>query len=444
MKKAILFLIILSGLIPYPAFSEEYSLSDLYRLALERSERIKIAEEDLYISQREEDRAMAVLIPTLSTFGSYTKYSEEKMGTFSVIQPDHSTSWGLRLDQSLSLSGKEITALKIARESIVKSGFDLDSVKEEYLMRVAFDYINLLKARKALEIARANVERLTKYRDAAQTRLRVGEITKTVLLRAEAELSGAHSELIRAENALKLFKTILGRTVGIKGDYDVRESEEEVHGLPLSACPTPSGGGEMEVIGCLKQTAFIERKELKSAELERQVAQDQVKFTRGSYWPTLSVEGVYARYEDHPSSEFTNEESIYGIVRLDYPFFEGGLRRAEVRQSEARFRQTDYRYNDLKDNIAVEVENTYLAMITASSVRDQLQSETEYARENFNAVTKQFQYGLSDSIDVMDANTLLVTSERELANAQYNYELAILGLRRATGTLLKTVLGQLP
>ena len=44
--------------------AEEYSLDDLYRLALERSEKIKISEEDLYISERGEDKAFSVLLPT--------------------------------------------------------------------------------------------------------------------------------------------------------------------------------------------------------------------------------------------------------------------------------------------------------------------------------------------------------------------------------------------
>jgi outer membrane protein TolC len=40
----------------------------------------------------------------------------------------------------------------------------------------------------------------------------------------------------------------------------------------------------------------------------------------------------------------------------------------------------------------------------------------------------------------MDANTRLVTSERELLNAQYVYVLELLQLKRVTGTLLKSVI----
>ncbi|MBI5099104.1 MAG: TolC family protein [Nitrospirae bacterium] len=432
MKRVILILSFFLNLIPFTAFAEEYSLDDLYKIALARSETIKIAEEDIYISEREKDRAMAVLFPKLSAFGSYRDYSREKTADLLVIQPDNSTSWGLSLNQSLSTSGKELTALGIAKESIVKSKVDLDSVKEGYLLNVASAYFDVLKAKKALEIANANVERLTKYRDAAKIRLKVGEITKTVLLRAEAELSGAQSDLLKAENNLKLAKTVLARTVGIRGDYDLKEDQPSAVSSQQSAISTTTLDG-------LKQTALSERSEIKSVEIQRKIAGEQIKYTKGSYWPDVSVEGVYVRNEDHPSAAFTNNESIYGGIKLNFPFFEGGLRKAEVREAGARFRQADYRLADLYKSINVEVENAYLNLITISGILEKLQAEATYAADNYNAVSKQFEFGLANSLDVMDANTLLVTSERQLANAEYDYQFAILQLKRATGTLLKTV-----
>jgi outer membrane protein TolC len=39
----------------------------------------------------------------------------------------------------------------------------------------------------------------------------------------------------------------------------------------------------------------------------------------------------------------------------------------------------------------------------------------------------------------MDANTLLVSAERKVASAEYGYRLALLRIKKATGTLLATV-----
>jgi outer membrane protein len=413
--------------------AEEYSLEDLYSIALERAERIKISEEDLYISERGKEKALSVLLPKLSAFWDYTKYSEDKTSAFGerliILQPDYSTSWGLRLDQSMSLSGRELTALRISKEIIEKSKYDLYAVRESYLFSVASAYYDVLRAKKALEIARANMERLKKHRDAAATRLKVGEVTKTDLLRAEAELSGAQSEQVRAENNYSLTKAVLSRVVGLVGDYDVKE-------------PDLKGEPEEYVLFSLKEKAFSERAELRSMNLQKKITEDEVKYAKGAYWPTLSIEGVYLERDEDPVSPFFLEESVYGGLKLNFPFFEGGLRRAEVREAKAKQRQSELFYEDLKKTIGIEVENAYLEFQTQRGVIRSLEDEVSFARDNYNSISRQYEFGLANSIDVMDANTLLVTSERQLTDAKYNYQLSILRLKRTTGTLLKTVISQ--
>ena len=447
MKRIYFFILfVLFFVAPTHLHAREYSIDDLYRLALERSESIKIAEDDLFISQQVKNKARSVLFPTLSAFGTHTRYSGKKTSEFGLLQPKSTNQWGLRLDQSLSISGRELTALKMTKEGIRKSGYDLDAFREAYLLNVASSYYDLLKSIKALEIAGANVDRLTKHRNAAATRLKVGNATKTVLLRAEAELAGSIAEHIKAENSQRFAKTVLARTVGISSPYDVKEPlfDRDTASMEQELLDMLTGDCRSASIDCLKERAYTERYEIKTADSNKQIAKDDVKYTRGSYWPDLALEGVYVREENDPSTSFGRRERAYGALKLVFPFFEGGLRIAEVGEAKARLRQADYGLDDAKHSVGVEVEEAYLNLLTTSAVLDQLQAEVEYASDNYNAVSKQFQYGLADSIDVMDANTLLVTAERKLANAEYDYQLAILILKRATGTLLKTILSGQP
>jgi outer membrane protein len=450
MKKIFLFISYCSVmLIPYSSLGIEYSLDDLYRLALERSETIKIAEEDLYISAREKDRAVADLIPTLSAFGQHTRYSDAKLASGFLLQPDSTDEWGLRLNNTYSLGGREFTALDISRQGIEQSRFDLHAVKEGYLLEVAVQYYDVLRAEREIEIAAANVQRLTTERDAAKKRLEVGTAIKTALLRAEAELADAQSELIRSENILKISKNLLAKTVGISGDYKVKEPRigidvkmPENGEIDLSFLMDDC---QMAALDCLKEKALAGRAEIQSLIIQTDITEDSIELAKSTYWPDLSVEGVYAREENDPSRTFELKEQVYGVLRLDFPFFEGGLKKAEVSEAKSRHRQAEYSLSDLKRKVIVELENSYIAATTAASVLKPRQAEVEFAKENYNLVSKQFQYGLADSVDVMDANTRLVTSERELLNARYVYVLALLRLQRDTGTLLNSVVrGQPP
>jgi len=136
-----------------------------------------------------------------------------------------------------------------------------------------------------------------------------------------------------------------------------------------------------------------------------------------------------------------NRESIYGTLSLNFPFFEGGLRQAEVKEALARERQAHHRYEDLKKTIGVEVQSAYLEVVTQKGQIRFLDDQLAFAKDNYFAVSRQFEFGLSSSIDVIDANTLLVSAERKLAEALYSYQVARLKLKKATGMLLKTAVG---
>lgn len=411
-----------------------YGLEDLYKLALEKSERIKISVEDTHIAESGKDKALSGMVPRLSGFGSYTRYDDSKFSsTGAVIQPKDSTAWGLRIDRTLSLSGRELTGLELAKENIEKSIHELYSVRETYLLSVASAYYDVLRAKKAVAIAGTNAVRLEKYRDAAQARLKVGELTKTVLLRAQAELSGAQAEIIRADNNLKFALSVLARVAGITGAFDIKETAFSNQFSVIS---------EAASLEVLKQTASAERAEIKAVSMQKKIAEGQVKFVQGAYWPLVTLEGVYLRRNEDPASAFLNKKILYGGVRLDFPFYEGGLRKAEVDEAKARARQAELYLLDLKHSIGIEVEGDYRALTTQKEILKSLEEQLTYAKDNFNAVSKQFDFGLANGLDVIDANALFLAVEKQLTDARFNYLLSAERLKRSTGTLLKTVIKQ--
>lgn len=424
------------------AWAVEYTWEDLCRIALERSEKIRIAEENVALAQAGKDKKRAALIPKLSAYGSYTDYTENKYSPSSVIpstkftlpgtviQPNNAGTWGVRLDHALTLNGREITDFNIARENIERQQNEADAQKEEYLMTVSAAYYEMLRARKVMEIADATVERLSAYRRAAEKRLRVGEVTKTVLLRADGELSGAISDQIKAKNALDLSRALLARIVGIPEDFQLKEIIRKDETLPSLE----------EYVA----TGLARRAEMKSMESEKKMASDQIRVAKGGYWPILSISGVYGRMDQDPVPSTINRESVYGQAALNYPFFEGGLRQAEVREAKIRDRQADLKIADLKKTIRMEVETTYLELKNQLGIIKSLTDQLLFAKENYQAVNRQFEMGLANSIDVMDANTLLVSTERQLANAVYSHQVFQLRMKRVTGVLLAEITGNMP
>lgn len=409
-----------------PVSAEEYTLSDLYGIALLRSERIEISRENVAFAELEKDRAIAALIPRLTAFGNYQRYTRDKYNDNNIlIQPDTAQQRGVRMDQTFSLSLREFTVLSEARKDILRAGFDLAYVKEGYLLQVGQAYYNVLMARKGLDIAQSNLARVTRYRDAALTRLKVGEITKTVLLRAESELSGAKSDLVRARNTLALTETALSRLVGIAPGFSLKEEPFR----DVQVAPLPE----------LKDTALSQRADLKSLGYQVKIAGQEVSYAKGAYWPNISIAGVYQKTGQDPEPSTLNRDSTYGALLFSFPFFEGGLRRAEVQEAKVRERQAILAYEDRKKTVDLEVESAYLELITSRGTIEFLQDQVAFAQDNHRAVTRQFDNGLASSIDVIDANNLLVSSEQQLAEARYSYQTSILAVEQATGTFMKEI-----
>jgi len=108
----------------------------------------------------------------------------------------------------------------------------------------------------------------------------------------------------------------------------------------------------------------------------------------------------------------------------------------------ARSRQADLAIEDFKKTLGVEVEGARLDLVTQQGVLKFQQDQAAFARDNFQAVSRQFEFGLASSLDVIDANTLLVTAEQKLAEASINYQVSWLRMKRVTGDLLPSVLAK--
>ena len=416
---------------PDPASPPMFTLDDLYHRTLKRAEAVKLGRENLYVAELQREKALSVLIPSFSAYGDYRHYSDERYLREVPVQPQWRGSYGLRLDQSFTLNGKELVAYDISKDNIEKERLNLDNIRESLLIQTAAAYFNVLKAEKNIQIAESNVERLRTARDSVKTRLELETATLTDLYRAEAELSKARTQNILEVNQRDLVKAQLASISGLDGPFEVVPPEATVQPLPAYELTT------------LKITALRDRPDLKALEMQREMAEKEIRFTKGDWWPRVGVEGVWAQSDAFPDETVAVENSLWAGLYLNFTIYDGGLRRAEVHESMSRERQAQLAIDALHKQIAVEVEEAFLYYRAAKTSLDSLHEELKFAEENFRAVTTQFDFGLTNSVDVVDANTLLVTAQQRLAEAHFVSRLALLQIDRATGNLLPQVTDRL-
>lgn len=404
------------------ARAEPVTLGQAYALALQQGEDIRLREETVRQAEDDITRARSTVLPQVTLRGNYTRYPEE-VGQFGILQPR--TSYGAEaiLEQAIFAGGKNRAGLNIAKRNVEAAAADVRLVREQILLRVADVFYNVLRAQKNAEIQGRNVERLAEHRRLSELRYKVGEVTESILLRADAELAGAKAELVARQNDLAIAKRELQLLTNLPDSTEVIEPA-----LP----PTAS-----ETLDALRAVAREHREDFLKSRLQERIAQDRVAFARGSLFPSVTAEGSYFRRAQDPQTPFFIGESWFVGGRVEFPLFDGGLRRAELRQAKSRLEQGRLTTTRLAEQIDLDVTRAGLSLEAVTRVLESRQDQHRFAAKNFEMVSKQFTFGLATNLDVLDANQTLIEAERDVIAGTYDRHLAILELQRSAGRFLE-------
>jgi outer membrane protein len=417
---------------PDAAGAAPVTLGEAYALALQSSEDVRIGEEGVRQAEQEERRARSAVLPKLSLSGDYTRTPKKRgvAGSGIILQPEASYGEEARVEQPLYSGGKNRAGRRIAQQQREAAGNDVRLTREKLLLRVADVFYTVLRAQRNAEIQTSNVQRLKEHRRLAELRYKVGEVTESILLRAEAELASANAELVSRERDAAVAKRELALLTGLPGDVEIVEP-----GVPH----VPE-----ESMAQLLETAQSTRDEVTRSRLDEGIAEERVAFARGNFLPSLGLEGAYSRRTQDPQANFFIEYNWSVAATITIPLFEGGLRVAELRQAKSRLEQSRMQSAKLSKDIDLEVTSAALGLDAVSRALESRQDQVRFARKNYEMVSKQFTFGLATNLDTLDANQTLIEAERDVIGATYDRHLAILELQRSAGRFLSEAEAAMP
>ncbi|HEX9757827.1 MAG TPA: TolC family protein [Nitrospiria bacterium] len=412
----------------FMAQAESFTLEELYKRVLEKNEEIQISRESIFHAEEERKRALSTVLPLLRATAEYD-HSPKKLGTSGgefLLQPHDSYEARLTLEQPLYSGGKNSAGIGIAENEIEVAQQDLKLSIESSLFRTAEVFYEALKAQKNRDANQRNVERLQEHQRLSDLRFRVGEVTESILLRAKAELAGAQAELVSLENDLMVLRRELQILADLPGNFELMEP-------PIPNVPNVNDATLLKI-------AIEKRNDVIRSLKQEKISEQRVKFARGNFFPTLSLEATYWYREQHPKSSFFIQDSWMVGGRFEFPLFEGGLRKAELAQARSNVEQARLQSSKLRREVDMEVTR---ASLTLEAVTRQLESRRDqvlFAQKNYEMVSKQFTYGLVTNVELLDANQTLIEAERDVNNASFDRHVAILTLQKSVGLFLSKVM----
>lgn len=269
----------------------------------------------------------------------------------------------------------------------------------------------------AVEAQLATAESL--YRQAVD--LKNAGITPGIdVLRAQVELQVQQQRLLAARNDFEKEKLQLARAIGLPVGQQIEFAET---GMPSAPSPSITFGQALE-------RAFRNRADYKAAESQRRAAELTRKAAVSERLPGLQFNGDYGTLGNTPGN---SHGTFLAGASLVIPIFQGGRVKGAIQQADALLAQRNAELDDLRNHIEFDVRSAFLDMNSAAEQVQVARSSVGLAQEQVRQAQDRFSAGVTNNIEVIQAQEALATTNDNYINSVLAHNLAKLSLARALG-----------
>lgn len=273
---------------------------------------------------------------------------------------------------------------------------------------------------------KSEVESATSQRDTAKSLFQQtsdqkgsGLASAVDVLRAQVQLQSREQKLIVAKNNLAKEKLILARAIGLPPgqQYEITTDVDYKGLLP------PSLDDALE-------SAYKARPDYQSQENMVRSAELNKKAASAERYPSIGAEADYGLSGVNPGS---SHGTVDAAATLRIPIFQGGRVRGDVLRADALLKSSQERLDDLRAKIDTEVRTAYLDLEATAQEVSVEKSATALATETLEQSRDRFSSGVTDNIEVVQAQDALAVANDAYIASLYSYNLAKVSLARATG-----------
>jgi outer membrane protein len=329
---------------------------------------------------------------------------------------------------TVSQSVFDFSSIKRYQESkvnVTAAQDDFDATKNQVSDQVARAYLTALRADAALTTAQANVDLSNALLKLAQQQKDAGTGTGIEVTRAQVQLANDRQKLIVAENDRRRGGLSLLRAMGLQMDTGVELTDK------LSYQAVELGSLENALADARKARA-----ELKAQKDHEDAARLNYSSVRAERLPSL---GSSANYGSIGSSLIGAQPTYTLAISLKVPLYDGGRRDARRAESLSQYRQEQTRTRDLQDQVELNVRLAFDSVRSAAAEVDAARDGVQLSEQELAQAQRRYQAGVTNSVEVTDAQTRLDRARDNQINALYDYNVARIDLATATGKIREFV-----
>ncbi|VTU24615.1 Outer membrane protein TolC precursor [Variovorax sp. SRS16] len=304
----------------------------------------------------------------------------------------------------------------------------LTVAEQDLVVRVSQAYFDVLGSQDSLALVRAQKTAVAEQLASAKRNFEVGTSTITDTREAQARYDLVISQEIAAENDLQVKKIALDQLVGRANSVPV----------PLAApvvLPTVSPANMEAWVAQAEEV----HPSIRQARLGVDVAGLEVQKAEAGHKPTLDATLGYNIANNPQGTSTTTGRSrinaaTVGVV-FNLPLFAGYATENRIRETLALEDQSRSVLEGTRRSVTQATRAAYLGLVSGAGQVKALEAAESSSQSALDANKLGYQVGVRINIDVLNAQSQLYQTKRDLALARYNVLLGHLKLRQANGTL---------
>jgi outer membrane protein TolC len=358
----------------------------------------------------------------LATFG----LNGLKTGIPTVVGPFSYSSVDARVSQTL-FSYESIQRFRAARTAEQAAQLSYQDILDVVTLTVGNAYLQIIEADSRIKAQEAQVQNARALYDRAVDQVQAGTAPRIDATRTEVQLHTEEYNLSIARNNFALAKLALGRAIGLPLGQEFGLADT----LPYSDI-TP-----LRVDDAL-QIAFKSRTDFRSALDSQKAAAQALSAAKGERYPTVAANGSYGDI----GPTFGNSHGDFAFqVGIRVPLFTGGRIKGDITQAEAELRQRKAEAENVRGQIDQDIRTALLNLNAAKEQVEVAKQNVELANESLARSKDRFTSGVTDSVEVVQAEQALASANDQYITSLYNHNFAKLSLARALG-VARTNYGQ--
>jgi outer membrane protein TolC len=222
-----------------------------------------------------------------------------------------------------------------------------------------------------------------------------------------------------ARNNFQVAKLALGRAIGLPLGQEFELADQ----LPYSEINPPTVEDALNV-------AYKSRSDFRSALNSEKSAAQTLSAARGERYPVAAVNGDYGDIGPtfgHSHGDFSFQAGI------SVPIFTGGRIKGDITQAEAELHQRKAEAENIRGQVDYDVRTAFLNLNAAKEQVTVAKQNVNLADETLARSKDRFTSGVTDSVEVVQAEQSLASANDQYITSLYNHNLAKLSLARALG-----------